>query len=97
MKRRSINSSTSPSLVSELAALLHRLGFDVVIRDPSNANIVASSPGAEAELLAAAPGAVRVADARLAGVAVRVGLVPQRAEALNLTPRQLAVAKLLEL
>jgi DNA-binding NarL/FixJ family response regulator len=96
MKRRSINSSTSPSLASELAALLHRLGFDVVIRDPSNANIVASSPGAEAELLAAEPGAVRVADARLAGVAVRVGLVPQRAESLNLTPRQLAVAKLLE-
>ena len=91
-----MNASNSPSIASELAALLHRLGFDVVIRDPSSADIVAHSPGAEAELLAAEPGDVRVAAARVAGLAVRVELVPQRTEGLDLTPRQMAVAKLLE-
>jgi len=90
------NASTSPSLASELAALLHRLGFDVVIRDPDNAEIVACSPSAQAELLAAEPGEVRVAAARVAGVAVRVEVVPQRTASLDLTPRQLAVAHLLE-
>ena len=96
MQPPSINASSSPTLASELAALLHHLGFDVVIRDPASADIVASSPGAQAELLAADPGDVRVAAARVAGVAVRVELVSQRNESLDLTPRQMAVAKLLE-
>lgn len=85
-----------PSVASELSALLHRLGFDVVVRDPSSADIVAHSPGAQTELLAAEPGDVRVAAARIAGITLRVEMVPQRNEALDLTPRQLAVAKLLE-
>lgn len=96
MQPPSANPSSAPALAVELAALMHRLGFDVVVRDPNSADIVAHSPGAETELLAAEPGEVRVAAARVAGVAVRVELVPQRTEGLDLTPRQLAVAKLLE-
>lgn len=96
MHTNNVGSANSLSVASELAALLSRLGFDVVIRDPNTADIVAHSPGAETELLAAAPGDVRVVAARVAGVAVRVELVPQRKEALDLTPRQMAVARLLE-
>lgn len=96
MQPTSVNPSNAPSVPAELATLLHRLGFDVVVRDPNTADIVARSPGAEAELLAAQPGDVRVAAARLAGIPIRVELVPQRTEDLDLTPRQLAVAKLLE-
>lgn len=96
MQPTNANLSSSPNVANELAALLNRLGFDVVIRDPSTANIVAHSPGAETELLAAEPGEVRVAAARVAGVPVRVEVVAQRAEAPDLTPRQMAVARLLE-
>lgn len=96
MQTNNLSSASAPSVASELAALLSRLGFDVVIRDPNTADIVAHSPGAETELLAAEPGDVRVAAARVAGVAVRVELIQQRKEALDLTPRQMAVARLLE-
>jgi len=96
MQPTNLNPSNSPSVAAELAALFHRLGFDVVVRDPTTADIVAHSPGAETELLAAEPGDVRVASARVAGVSLRVELVPQRSGTLDLTPRQLAVAKLLE-
>lgn len=96
MHPTNVNPSTAPSLPNDLAALLHRLGFDVVIRDPNTADIIAHSPGAETEVLAAEPGVVRVASARVGGVAIRVELVAQRSESLDLTPRQIAVAKLLE-
>lgn len=96
MQPTNVNSASAWTIASDLAALLHRLGFDVVIRDPNSADIVAHSPGAQAELLAAEPGDVRVAAARVAGVSVRVEVVPQRAESLDLTPRQMAVARLLE-
>jgi DNA-binding CsgD family transcriptional regulator len=85
-----------PSVANELSALLHRLGFNVVVRDPNSADVIAHSPGAQVELLAAEPGDVRVAAARVAGVAIRVEMVPQRTGDLGLTPRQMAVARLLE-
>lgn len=96
MQPTNVNPASAPTIANDLAALLHRLGFDVVIRDPNSADIVAHSPGAQTELLAAEPGDVRVAAARVAGVSVRVEVVPQRTEALDLTPRQMAVARLLE-
>lgn len=96
MQPTNLNPATLPSVASELSALLHRLGFDVVIRDPNSADIIAHSPGAETELLASEPGHVRVAAARVAGVSLRVEIVQQATGALDLTRRQLAVAKLLE-
>lgn len=96
MQSNNASAATLPTLASELSALLHRLGFDVVVRDPNSADVVAHSPGAQTELLAAEPGDVRVAAARIAGVALRVEMVPQRTNELDLTPRQLAVARLLE-
>lgn len=96
MNPNNVNQASAPSVANELAALLHRLGFDVVVRDPDSAEIVAHSPGAETELLASEPGTVRVAAARVAGVTIRVEMLAKRSESLDLTPRQLAVAKLLE-
>lgn len=92
----STNPLHAPAIPDELASLMHRLGFDVVIRHPETADVIAASPGAETSLLASEPGVVRVAAARVANVAVRVELVPQRNEKLDLTPRQMAVAKLLD-
>jgi len=92
----STNPSLSPAIPDELASLMHRLGFDVVIRNPDTANVIAASPGAETSLLASEPGVVRVAAALVANVPLRVELVPQRNERLDLTPRQLMVAKLLD-
>lgn len=82
-------------VAQELVALLHRLGFDAVIRDAQSIEIVASSPGAEAQLLAALPGDVRVATARISGAAIRVELVGPQMEKMGLTPRQAAVGQLL--
>lgn len=79
-----------------MVALLHRLGFDVVVRDPDSVDILAASPGAERALLAATPGAVRVATARVAGVAVRVEVLNDVAGPVFLTPRQMAVGTLLK-
>lgn len=80
---------------TELVALLGRLGLDAVVRDPESVEIVASTPGAEAMLLAASPGQVRVATARIAGVAVRVELSPPSRGDIKLTRRQDAVGALL--
>lgn len=83
-------------IARELAALFHRLGFAVLVRDPLTADVVAASPRAEDELRQAAAGEVKVASARIGGEALRVEVV--RAEsngALELTPRQTAVARLL--
>ncbi len=96
MQPTNLNPANLPAVASDLSALLHRLGFDVVIRDPSSADVIAHSPGAETELIAAEPGDVRVAAARVAGVSLRVEVVLRRTGALDLTPRQLSVAKLLE-
>jgi DNA-binding NarL/FixJ family response regulator len=80
----------------ELAALFHRLGFAVVVRDPVTADIVAASPSAESELREAGPGDVKVASARIGGESVRVEVIRTEANgALQLTPRQTAVARLL--
>lgn len=90
------NVSSSDGLAEQLASLFHRLGFVALVRDPETADIIASSPQAEAELLSAEPGAVRVASARIGGEAVRVEVVRStRDEVIELTPRQLAVAQLL--
>ena len=89
--------ATGPDgIARELAALFHRLGFAVLVRDPLTADIVASSPRAESELRQAIPGQVKVASARIGGESVRVEVVRMESDgALELTPRQTAVAKLL--
>lgn len=83
-------------VADELVALFHRLGFSVLIRDPDTAAVIAASPSAEEELLAAEPGSARIAAARVGGHAVRVELVDSPgSSAIDLTPRQSAVANLL--
>lgn len=83
-------------IARELAALFHRLGFAVLVRDPVTADVVAASPSAESELKQATPGEVKVASARIGGEVVRVELVRTDSDGtLELTPRQTAVAKLL--
>jgi DNA-binding CsgD family transcriptional regulator len=82
----------------DLVALLHRLGMAVVVRTPESAAVLASSPSAEEKLLAAAPGKVSVATARIAGTAIRVEalLLSPEHTAVSLTPRQADVANLLQ-
>ena len=88
--------STVSEVAVELAALLHRLGFAALLRDPDTAEVLAASPSAEAEILAAQPGSVQMATARVAGVVVRVEVVrPLREEHIELTPRQAAVGRLI--
>lgn len=86
-------------LSEELVTLFSALGFAVVIRDPTTAEILASSTHAEVAHLAAKPGAVRIAAARIAGATVRVELLRVTTSstpgAPRLTPRQAAVAALL--
>lgn len=84
------------SVAGDVVALFHTLGFAAIVRDPETAAVIASSPVAEETLLAAAPGAVRVASGRLAGAPIRVEVVrASAAEIIELTPRQTAVAALL--
>jgi DNA-binding CsgD family transcriptional regulator len=90
------NEASLHEVGQELVALLARLGLDAVIRDPESVEIVASTPGAEAVLLAAPPGKVRVATARIANVSVRVELNPPKSMNVDLTPRQEAVGALLK-
>lgn len=71
-----------------------RLGLDVVVRDPDTADVMSATPHAEARMLAAEPGAVRIAAARVAGAALRVELLPS-IEPDALTARQREVADLL--
>lgn len=79
-----------------MAALFHRLGFAAIIRDPQNAQVIAASPRAETELLAAQPGAVNMATARLGDVLVRVEVVRLADTVpIALTGRQTAVALLI--
>lgn len=85
-----------PAVASELAGLLHRLGLAVLVRDPISADVLVSTPGAEALALAAAPGAVRMATGRVAGEMLRVELVlPASQDPVELTPRQAEVGRLL--
>lgn len=86
------NDASLHEVGQELVALLGRLGLDAVVRNPETVEIVAATPGAEAVLLAAPPGRVRVATARIADVSVRVELNPPKPLNVNLTPRQEAVA-----
>lgn len=89
--------ATGPDgIARELAALFHRLGFAVLVRDALTADVVAASPRAEDELRQAGAGDVRVASARIGGETVRVEVVRTESNgALELTPRQTAVARLL--
>jgi DNA-binding NarL/FixJ family response regulator len=90
------NAPDVAGLAVELASLFHRLGFAALIRDPDTATVIAASPAAEAEILAAQPGTVRVATARIGGAVVRVELARANvAEDIALTPRQTAVGQLL--
>jgi DNA-binding NarL/FixJ family response regulator len=98
MNPSTTSAHSAHSIGGEIVSLLHRLGFSLVVRDPDSADVLAASPGAERALLAAAPGAVRVASARVAGVALRVEVLPAEAAdaTVALTPRQLAVGHLLK-
>jgi DNA-binding NarL/FixJ family response regulator len=90
------NVSKASEIALEVASLLHRLGFAAIVRDPDSADVIAASPSAEAEILAAQPGSVRIATARVAGVVVRVEIVrPLSEEHIELTPRQAAVGRLI--
>jgi len=76
--------------------LCHRLGLVVVVRDPATSAVLAASPDAVETLLVANPGLVRVASGELAGVSIRVEIAQVGAgDAIDLTPRQSAVAALL--
>lgn len=93
-----VNQAASEQLARDLVALLHRLGLAVVVREPETAAILASSPSAEAQLLAAPAGRVAVASARIAGSVIRVEaiqLAPDQT-VVSLTPRQVQVADLLQ-
>lgn len=85
-----------PAVATELAGLLHRLGLAVLVRDPVSADVLVATPGAEALVLAASPGAVRIATGRVAGQMLRLELVfPDSQEPVELTPRQAEVGRLL--
>ncbi len=85
-------------LARDLVALLNRLGLACVVREPQSASVLASSPSAEARILASDPSRVSIAMARIAGLAVRVEAVPIATDPgmVSLTPRQAQVADLLE-
>lgn len=79
-----------------LVALFSRLGFAALIRDPDSADVLAASADAEAQMLAAEPGSVRVASARIGSRRVRVEILRNATDGpVILTPRQRAVARLL--
>lgn len=83
-------------VAAELVSLFERLGYAVLVRDPETAEVLAASPEAESLMLAAEPGAVRVAASRLNGLAVRVEILREaEAEPPRLTRRQRDVAQLL--
>lgn len=94
----SANQSVPSEVARDLVALLHRLGLAVVVRAPDTAAVLASSPSAEEHLLAAAPGRISIATARIAGSALRVEALPVATEhtIVSLTPRQVEVADLLQ-
>lgn len=89
-------SNNSVVVAEDLAALFQRLGYSVVVRNPDTAEVLAASDGAESQMLAAEPGAIRIAASRLGGVSVRVEILRHPEEdPPQLTPRQRAVARLL--
>lgn len=94
----SANQPVPGEVARELVALLHRLGLAVVVRSPDSAAVLASSPSAEEQILAATPGRVTVASAKIAGMMVRVEALPVPSEQaiVSLTPRQAEVANLLQ-
>jgi DNA-binding NarL/FixJ family response regulator len=94
----SVNQAAPEQLAQDLVALLHRLGLSAVVREPDSAAILASSPSAEAHLLAAPPGRVAIASARIAGSVIRVEAIQLAPEqtVVSLTPRQVQVADLLQ-
>jgi DNA-binding NarL/FixJ family response regulator len=94
----SVNQAAPEQLAQDLVALLHRLGLSAVVREPETAAILASSPSAEAQLLAAPPGRVAIASAKIAGSVIRVEAIQLAPEqtVVSLTPRQVQVADLLQ-
>lgn len=84
-------SAASAAIARELISLFARLGLDVVVRDPDTADVMSATPSAEERMLAAEPGAVRIAAARVAGADLRVELLPST-EPDALTARQREVA-----
>lgn len=84
-------SAASAAIAQELISLFARLGLDVVVRDPDTADVLSATPSAEERMLAAEPGAVRIAAGRVAGAIVRVELLPST-EPEVLTARQQEVA-----
>lgn len=86
--------AASAAVAQELISLFARLGLDVVVRDPDTADVVAATPSAEERMLAAEPGAVRIAAGRVAGATLLVELLPAT-EPEKLTTRQQEVANLL--
>jgi DNA-binding CsgD family transcriptional regulator len=94
----SANQSAPDVVARDLVALLHRLGLAVVVRTPESASILASSPSAEELMLAATPGKISVALAKIAGTSMRVEalqIAPDHT-VVSLTPRQVQVADLLQ-
>lgn len=85
-------SAASAAIAQELISLFARLGLDVVVRDPETADVLSATPSAEERMLAAEPGAVRIAAGRLGGAVLRVELLPS-AEPDELTARQREVAE----
>lgn len=95
MQSVSASQVAAPAAVAqELISLFAHLGLDVVVRDPDTADVVAATPSAEERMLAAEPGAVRIAAGRVAGATLRVELLPAT-EPEELTNRQQEVANLL--
>jgi DNA-binding NarL/FixJ family response regulator len=92
------NRPSPDGVARDLVALLHRLGLACVVREPSSASVLASSPSAESLILAAEPGRVSIASAQIAGLPVRVEALPLATDAMHvsLTPRQTQVADLLQ-
>ncbi len=79
-------------LAHDLTILFARLGFEAIVRDPQSVEVLAATTGAEAAVLASAPGTVRVVTAKLGGVSLRVEVLPapQGAEALTQRQREIA-------
>ncbi len=90
----SVNPQHQPaeSVAQDLAVLFTRLGIEALVRDPQSVEVLAATPGAEAAVLASAPGTVRVVTVRVAGSALRVEVLPAQHGPESLTKRQLQIA-----
>lgn len=87
-------SAASAAIARELISLFARLGLDVVVRDPDTADVMSATPSAEERMLAAEPGALRVAAGRVGGAVLRIELLPAT-DPDALTKRQKEVAECL--